>query len=87
MKKYLLLFVLFLTSSLQANDMVGRLGQTVTTLSAVDSRMTGYAGNRQAADEIERQLQGLGISEIYHHHFRVPVPKDEGFELVAGGER
>ncbi|MBT4139575.1 MAG: hypothetical protein HOE48_16760, partial [Candidatus Latescibacteria bacterium] len=87
MKKYLLLFVLFLTSSLQANDMVGRLGQTVTTLSAVDSRMTGYAGNRQAADEIERQLQGLSISEIYHHHFRVPVPKDEGFELVAGGER
>jgi hypothetical protein len=87
MKKYFLIFILLLTSSPQANDMVNRLRQTVTTLSAVDSRMTGYPGSRLAAEEIERQLRELGVGEIYYHHFRVPVPIDEGFELVAGDDR
>ena len=87
MQKYLLILIFCFSSSVQANDMADRLKQTVTTLSSVDSRMTGYAGNRAAADEIERQLNGMGISEIYHHHFRVPVPMDEGFELKAGNER
>ncbi len=87
MKKYLLFVILCFVSSLEANDMANRLGHIVTTLSDVDSRITGYAGNRLAAEEIEQQLRNLGVAEIHHHHFRVPVPIDEGFELVAGAKR
>ena len=87
MTKYFFLILLGLTASSGAEQDVARLERTVTTLSAAESRMTGYAGNRQAAEEIERQLRELGITEIYSHTFRVPVPMDEGFELTAGEER
>lgn len=85
--KICLFVLLFVAQSLYASEMADRIGQTVTTLSSVDSRMTGYAGNREAANEVERQLRDMGIAEIYHHHFDVPVPVDEGFALVAGDTR
>ena len=87
MKKYLLFLILCLASSLHANEMAHRLGTIVTTLSDVESRMTGYAGNRLAAEEIEQNLRDMGVAEVYHHHFHVPVPIDEGFLLVADDER
>lgn len=84
MAKNLFFFLfLFLATALQAAP-PDRLRTTTEALSSVASRMTGYPGSVQAAEYLEGAMREMGIAEIYHHHFRVPVPMDEGFSLAVG---
>ena len=71
---------------LYADELTDQLRSHVTVLSAFQSRITGYPGSVQAADYLEDPLREMGIGEIYSHHFKVPVPMDEGFALTAGDE-
>ena len=64
-----------------------RLRHTVETLSAPDSRMTGYPGAVVAREWLVAELERLGISEFYRHEFPVLVPMDEGFWVECAGER
>ena len=84
----LLLAPLLATASPAASapDLEENLRRAVTALSAPESRMTGYPGIIQAANWITAELEAMGIGEIHHHEFPVPVPVDEGFRLEAGGE-
>ena len=81
------LLALLLVPSLVTGDEEARLRRTVETLSAPDSRMTGYPGAAAAREWLVAELEGLGIAEIYRHEFPVLVPMDEGFWLECAGER
>ena len=69
-----------------APDLQESLHRTVTALSAPASRMTGYPGILQAANWLTTELKAIGIGEIHHHEFPVPVPIDEGFRAEAAGK-
>ena len=81
------LLAVLLVPSLATGDEEARLRRTVETLSAPDSRMTGYPGAAVAREWLVAELESLGIAEIYRHEFPVLVPIDEGFWLECAGER
>jgi hypothetical protein len=60
---------------------------TVVELSTHGSRMPGYAGDRYAADYVQRQFAAAGVQEIQREPFEVTVPVDKGasLELLADG--
>ena len=60
-----------------------RLRQRVERLADVRSRVTGYPGCGEAADWLLGRLRKAGIDEVYELSFKVPVPIDEGFQLVS----
>ncbi len=62
-----------------------RLRDAVAALSAVESRVTGYAGAAEAAEYLIQALGHSGVTEIHRQSFAVPVPVDEGFTLSASG--
>lgn len=57
-----------------------RIRADVETLVAFGSRVTGYAGNRQAAELIEKRFRALGL-EVMTQEFPLAVPMDEGAML------
>ena len=58
-----------------------RLRETVTALSTHGSRMAGYAGDRFAADLVERELIAAGVSNVKREPYDVVVPMDHGASL------
>ena len=80
-------FLFLLLTVLTAGAEEARLRRTVETLSAPDSRMTGYPGAAVAREWLVAELERLGIADIYRHEFPVLVPIDEGFWLECAGER
>jgi ABC-type antimicrobial peptide transport system permease subunit len=61
-----------------------RIRADVETLVSFGSRVTGYAGNRKAADLITQRFRALGL-EVMTQEFPVAVPMDEGAELKVNG--
>ncbi len=57
-----------------------RIRADVETFASLGSRVTGYPGNRQAADLIEKRFRALGL-EVMTQEFPVAMPMDEGAEL------
>jgi hypothetical protein len=55
-------------------------------LAALGSRVSGYAGNRKAADYILQQFRSLGL-ESYVQEFDLPTPLDSGCWLEVQGRR
>ena len=80
-------FLFLLLAVLAAGAEEARLRRTVETLSAPDSRMTGYPGAAVAREWLVAELESLGVAEFYRHEFPVLVPMDEGFWLECAGER
>jgi hypothetical protein len=77
-----------IATSVQADERLeADLRETVTDLSAMGSRVTGYPGADQAADYLKERLRDLGVTDIHEQTFPQPIPIDEGFELTSGGER
>ncbi|MSS73995.1 MAG: hypothetical protein EXS64_21300, partial [Candidatus Latescibacteria bacterium] len=67
---------------------IERLRETVTRLSSVESRVTGYPGAEAAARYIEGEFRRLGMQDVRLEPFPVTVPVDRGasLTLVEGGE-
>ena len=66
----------------------GDVGETIRTLGAHRSRVTGYPGADRAADYIESRLRAAGVGEVTRDSFSVvvPVEKYARMALEPGGE-
>jgi hypothetical protein len=62
-----------------------RIRADVETLVSFGSRVTGYPGNRQAADLIAKRFRELGL-QVMTQEFPIAVPMDEGAALKINGE-
>ena len=64
------------------------LRETVSYLSSLGSRMSGYPGAEAAADYVETRLRDIGIADLTREPFAITVPIDLGGELIleADGE-
>ena len=85
-RRFVFVIVVLAFGTVNAEELTDQLRFSVTALSSVDSRVTGYPGHGRAGDYIEQALRDLGVNEIYTHRFKIPVPKDEGFVLKTNGE-
>lgn len=62
-----------------------RMWEDMRTFSTLGSRVSGYPGNRQAADIIQRRFeQLLGKENVFIQEFELPIPLDEGARLKVG---
>ncbi|MFH1570471.1 MAG: FtsX-like permease family protein, partial [Gemmatimonadota bacterium] len=70
----------------QAGAERARLEQTVRDLASHGSRVSGYPGDRYAADYVEARLREAGVQEVLREPYDVVVPMDRGASLeVLGG--
>lgn len=60
-----------------------RIRQTVETLSAMGSRVPGYAGNRAAAEQVARQFREIGLEHVQLEKFVATSPVDQGAMLTT----
>ncbi|MCS6862849.1 MAG: M28 family peptidase, partial [Abditibacteriales bacterium] len=65
---------------------LNRIRADVETLVSFGSRVTGYAGNRRAANLIERRFRELGL-EVMTQEFPIPMPMDEGATLQVTSDQ
>ena len=56
------------------------LAATINTLVGYGSRVSGYPGDRAAADYVLSQFRALGLDNIKEDRFRVTVPYDAGVD-------
>ncbi|MBM4030408.1 MAG: FtsX-like permease family protein [Planctomycetes bacterium] len=63
-----------------------RLRRTIEELSALGSRVPGYAGAREAADWIASAFRELGLQDVRQEPFSVAAPIDRGATLTLEGE-
>jgi hypothetical protein len=56
------------------------LAATINTLVGYGSRVSGYPGDRAAADYVLSQFRALGLDNIKEDRFRVTVPYDPGVD-------
>ena len=85
----LLLVLLVLTGAASAatrERLQADLRETITDLSGMGSRVTGYPGADRAADYLSARLRDLGVAEVHEQTFPQPIPMDQGFTLVSDGE-
>ncbi len=65
-----------------------QLREHVEALSAMGSRVPGYAGNRQAYEYIHEAFETIGLADITTESFPVVVPIDKGGHIeLPDGER
>ncbi len=62
-----------------------RLRRTVSRLSSLESRVTGYAGATDAAHYLEREFRRLGMTDVRLEPFPVTVPMDHGASITILG--
>ncbi|MBQ35983.1 MAG: hypothetical protein CME04_06295 [Gemmatimonadaceae bacterium] len=65
-----------------------RISMTVRELSSNGSRLPGYAGDRYAADLIERELKNAGVEGVTRDPYDLAVPIDKGasMSILDGAE-
>jgi len=63
----------------------GRLRDTIASLAALGSRVTGYPGAREAARWVAAALREIGLEDVREESFGVAVPMDRGATLALDG--